>query len=93
MRAIHNGLFGWFGGDTATLGIHYVLMSLSSFRLPGVPLETWLYQATLPGLVEETVFRGVLLALAERAVAARHACWNVMGARIGCCLLYTSRCV
>ena len=71
------------GLTTATLGIHYVLMSLSSFRLPGVPLETWLYQATLPGLVEETVFRGVLLALAERAVAARHACWNVMGARIG----------
>ena len=71
------------GLTTATLGIHYVLMSLSSFRLPGVPLETWLYQATLPGLVEETVFRGVLLVLAERAVAARHACWNVMGARIG----------
>lgn len=71
------------GLTTATLGIHYLLMSLSSFRLPGVPLETWLYQATLPGLVEETVFRGVLLALAERAVAARHACWDVMGARIG----------
>ena len=58
---------------TVTLGINYALMSLSSFRLPGVPLETWLYQATLPGLVEETVFRGVLLALADRAVAARHA--------------------
>jgi membrane protease YdiL (CAAX protease family) len=71
------------GLTTVALGIHYVLMSLSSFRLPGVPLETWLYQATLPGLVEETVFRGVLLALAERAVAARHAGWDVMGARIG----------
>ena len=68
---------------TVTLGINYALMSLSSFRLPGVPLETWLYQATLPGLVEETVFRGVLLALADRAVAARHARWEVMGARIG----------
>ena len=63
---------------TVTLGINYALMSLSSFRLPGVPLETWLYQATLPGLVEETVFRGVLLALAERAVATRHAGWDVM---------------
>jgi hypothetical protein len=71
------------GITTITLGINYVLMSLSSFRLPGVPLETWLYQATLPGLVEETVFRGVLLALADRAVAARHARWEVMGARIG----------
>lgn len=71
------------GITTITLGINYVLMSLSSFRLPGVPLETWLYHAMLPGLVEETVFRGVLLALAERAVAARHAHWEVMGARIG----------
>jgi membrane protease YdiL (CAAX protease family) len=68
---------------TISLGINYALMSLSNFRLPGVPLETWLYQATLPGLVEETVFRGVLLALAERALASRHAHWNVMGARIG----------
>jgi membrane protease YdiL (CAAX protease family) len=71
------------GITTVTLGINYALMSLSSFRLPRVPLETWLYQAALPGLVEETVFRGVLLALAERAVAARHARWDVMGARIG----------
>jgi hypothetical protein len=71
------------GVTTVTLGINCALMSLSSFRLPGVPLETWLYQATLPGMVEETVFRGVLLALAERAVAARYARWNVMGARIG----------
>jgi membrane protease YdiL (CAAX protease family) len=71
------------GVTTVTLGINYVLMSLSNFRLPGVPLETWLYQATLPGLVEETVFRGVLLAQAERAVAAHHARWDVMGTRIG----------
>jgi len=71
------------GVTVVTLGINYAVMSLSSFRLPGVPLETWLYQGTLPGLVEETVFRGVLLALAERAVATRHARWDVMGARIG----------
>ncbi len=71
------------GVTVVILGINYALMSLSSFRLPGVPLETWLYQGTLPGLVEETVFRGVLLALAERAVATRHAGWDVMGARIG----------
>ncbi|MBP6764690.1 MAG: CPBP family intramembrane metalloprotease [Rubrivivax sp.] len=71
------------GITTVALGVNYALMSLSSFRLPGVQLETWLYQATLPGLVEETVFRGVLLALAERAVGAGHPHWDVMGARIG----------
>lgn len=67
----------------ATLGINYVSMSLSTFRLPGVPLETWLYQASVPGLVEETLFRGMLLALADRAVSPRRAKVEVMGARIG----------
>jgi uncharacterized protein len=67
----------------ATLGINYASMSLSTFRLPGVPLETWLYQATLPGLVEETLFRGVLLAMADRAVSPRRAKVEVVGARIG----------
>lgn len=67
----------------ATLAINYAGMRLSSFRLPGVPLETWLYQASVPGLVEETLFRGVLLAMADRAVGPRHARWDVMGARIG----------
>lgn len=67
----------------ATLGINYVTMSLSPFRLPGVPLETWLYQASVPGLVEETLFRGVLLAMADRAVSPRRAKVEVMGARIG----------
>jgi membrane protease YdiL (CAAX protease family) len=71
------------GLTVATLGINYAAMSLSSFRLPGVPLETWLYQGTVPGLVEETVFRGVLLAMADRAIGPRHARWDVMGARIG----------
>lgn len=67
----------------ATLGINYAAMSLSTFRLPGVPLETWLYQATLPGVVEETLFRGVLLAMADRAVARDRARVEVVGARIG----------
>lgn len=62
------------------LALNYVAMSFSSFRLPSVPAETWLYQATVPGLVEETVFRGLLLALADRAVPPR---WNVAGAAIG----------
>jgi membrane protease YdiL (CAAX protease family) len=67
----------------ATLAINYAAMSLSRFRLPGVPLETWLYQASVPGLVEEIVFRGLLLALADRAVGPGRARWDVMGARIG----------
>lgn len=64
----------------AALAANYIAMSFSSFRLSGVPLETWLYQASVPGLVEETVFRGVLLAMADRASAPR---WPVAGARIG----------
>ncbi|GAB4477184.1 MAG: hypothetical protein OHK0044_23500 [Burkholderiaceae bacterium] len=62
------------------LALNYAAMTLSRFRLPGVPLETWLYQATVPGLAEEIAFRGVLLALADRAFAARA---TIGGAPIG----------
>lgn len=62
------------------LALNYVVMSFSSYRLSSVPFETWLYQATVPGLVEETVFRGLLLALADRAAPPR---WTVGGAAIG----------
>lgn len=62
------------------LALNYVAMTLSRFRLPGVPLETWLYQATLPGLAEEIAFRGVLLALADRAFAGRR---TIGGAPLG----------
>jgi membrane protease YdiL (CAAX protease family) len=53
------------------LVLNLLVMSPSDFRLPSVTLETWLYQATLPGLVEETAFRGVLLALLDRAFVDR----------------------
>ena len=53
------------------LVINGLAMRQSAFRLPGVPLETWLHQATLPGLVEEAVFRGVLLALLDPAFRCR----------------------
>jgi membrane protease YdiL (CAAX protease family) len=66
--------------SAAALGINFMWMSSSPFRLPGVPLETWLYQASLPGLVEETLFRGVLLALLDRAFVARRSC---LGASFG----------
>lgn len=64
----------------AVLALNYAAMTLSRFRLPGVPLETWLYQATLPGLAEEIAFRGVLLALADRAFAAHR---TIGGAPLG----------
>lgn len=64
----------------AALSLNVLVMNLSSFRLAGVPLETWLYQATLPGLVEESLFRGVLLALLDRAFVGRKC---VFGAPIG----------
>lgn len=60
--------------------LNVLAMNLSRFRLPAVPLETWIYQATLPGLVEEAVFRGVLLALLDRAFGARR---QLFGAPIG----------
>jgi len=53
------------------LVVHFVWMSFSPLRLTGVTLETWLYQASMPGLVEELLFRGVLLALLDRAFVAR----------------------
>ncbi|MFZ5538110.1 MAG: CPBP family intramembrane glutamic endopeptidase [Pseudomonadota bacterium] len=62
------------------LALNYAALTLSPFRLPGVPLETWLFQATVPGLAEEVAFRGVLLALADRAFAARR---TIGGARLG----------
>jgi membrane protease YdiL (CAAX protease family) len=66
--------------SAAALSINVLLMNLSSFHLPGVPLETWIYQATLPGLVEEVAFRGVLLGLLGRVFTARRV---LFGAAIG----------
>ena len=51
--------------------LNVVLSRVSSHTLQGVSLETWLYQASVPGLVEESLFRGVLLALLDRAFVAR----------------------
>ena len=62
------------------LSINVLVTNLSDFRVHAVPLETWLYQATLPGLVEECVFRGVLLAMLDRVFAGR---WRVLGVSVG----------
>jgi hypothetical protein len=66
--------------SAAALSLNVLVMNLSSFRLPGVPPETWLYQATMPGLVEEVLFRGVLLALLDRAFGTPRV---VFGAALG----------
>ncbi len=47
---------------------------------PGLPPLTWLYQASLPGLAEELVFRGLGLALADRAFEPRR---QLLGVRLG----------
>lgn len=55
----------------AALLLNFIINSASSERLEQVPVETWLFLATMPGLVEEITFRGVLLAAAERAAPAK----------------------
>ena len=57
--------------SAAVLGAHYASTRAVASLLPALSLQTWLYQATLPGLVEEVLLRGVLLALLDRAFAAR----------------------
>ncbi len=64
----------------AVLLVNVGLSRASSYRLTGVPIETWAYQATLPGLVEETLFRGVLLAMLDRAFTQRRV---LFGAPLG----------
>jgi membrane protease YdiL (CAAX protease family) len=64
----------------AALSLNVLVINQSNFRLHNVPLETWLYQATLPGLFEEAAFRGVLLALLDRAFGARR---SVLGISVG----------
>jgi membrane protease YdiL (CAAX protease family) len=68
------------GVSALALSLNVLALNQSDFRLLGVPLETWLYQATLPGLMEEAVFRGVLLALLDRAFAARR---SLAGVSVG----------
>jgi membrane protease YdiL (CAAX protease family) len=63
--------------SAVVLGGHFLWMSFSLFRLDGVTPETWLYQASMPGLVEEPLFRGVLLALLDRAFTARRTGFGV----------------
>lgn len=49
--------------------------------------ETFLYEATLPGLSEELVFRGILLALLNRVFARK---WTVLQTQFGWGLVLTT---
>jgi uncharacterized protein len=53
------------------LAVGAAWMGLGRSRGPPPSLPTWVFEATLPGLLEEPLFRGVLLALLDRAFVAR----------------------
>jgi membrane protease YdiL (CAAX protease family) len=61
------------------LALNAALIALRG-TTPIAPMPTGLLVAMLAAPLEELVFRGVLLALADRALPPR---WNVAGARIG----------
>ncbi|MBS0625386.1 MAG: CPBP family intramembrane metalloprotease [Verrucomicrobia bacterium] len=55
---------------------HFVDLFLGGeFR--GPPLETLAYQFTMPGLAEEPLYRGILLALFNRHFARKWSCFQV----------------
>jgi membrane protease YdiL (CAAX protease family) len=60
--------------------LHWMSMSSGPSPAADLPLQAWLYQASMPGLVEEPLFRGVLLALLDRAFVARR---HVFGGAFG----------
>ncbi len=61
----------------AALALNFALNAVTGSRLDHVPLETWLFLALMPGLVEEVAFRGVLLAAADRAAPATRLVFGV----------------
>lgn len=67
------------GGPVAAALAGYAVSAFSGGRLQEVPAETWLFLATMPGLAEETAFRGVLLAAADRAAPQARA---IAGVRV-----------
>ncbi len=69
-------------GPALGVGALALLLNASSvchslLRVQDVPLQAWLFQATMPGLLEEALLRGVLLALLDRAFAARRRIFGV----------------
>ncbi len=68
------------GVAALALAAHALTLHFSSSPGAGLPPGTWLYQATLPGVMEELVFRGLGLALADRVWPPR---WQRLGVRLG----------
>jgi len=54
----------------AALAASFAVNEFFGGRFVPIPASAWLFVAVVPGLVEETAFRGVLLAAAERAAPA-----------------------
>jgi uncharacterized protein len=80
---------GWF---SATLPVAIATLALPLAFLPlgarvELTAEGWLFQATMPGLAEELVFRGVLLELCDRAFGRP---WRIADADVGWGLIVTT---
>lgn len=54
----------------AALAASFAVNRFFGGRIVPIPASAWMFVAIVPGLVEETSFRGVLLAAAERAAPA-----------------------
>lgn len=74
------------GWRTAALVVGVVILALPvAFLLvlgarDQLTVEGWLFQATMPGLAEELVWRGVFLVLLDRAFGRP---WRIAGAEVG----------
>lgn len=79
---------GWWRPVLAVLVATVVLQLLTGPMGNIKPTaETFAFQATVPGLDEELLFRGVLLVLLDRALTARRAMW---GGQVGWSALITT---
>lgn len=64
------------GGATLALPLAFMLLGARDT----LTREGWLFEATMPGIAEELVYRGVLLALCDRALGRP---WRIAGADVG----------
>lgn len=81
---------GWRAGLAAVVGVSLALPITFIIWLGArdtLTPEGWLFEATAPGIAEELIFRGVLLALADRAFGRPY---RVAGAELGWGAIVTS---
>jgi hypothetical protein len=72
-------VFAAAAATLALLALQAMLVMRAGAPAPVTPEDLW-FQATMPGLFEESLFRGLLPALVDRAFSAR---WRVAGAELG----------